>query len=74
MDFPYCTDCKKLTGHKRALAMGTFLESLITLGVSLEAIPFPPKRCIICGKESGPGLPITHTPTPPIPLRPFKQL
>jgi hypothetical protein len=40
-----------MTGHKRHLGWGTFFGSVVTLGTSLAAIPFYPKRCIICGME-----------------------
>jgi hypothetical protein len=49
MEYSYCPNCKKMTGHKRALGWGTFFGSVVTLGTSLGAVPFYPKRCIICG-------------------------
>ena len=51
MDFTYCPNCGKTTGHKRALGWGTFFAVLITGGLWLLAIPFYPKRCIICGAD-----------------------
>jgi len=51
MEYSYCPNCKKMTGHKRHLGWGTFLGSVVTLGTSLAAVPFYPKRCIICGME-----------------------
>jgi len=41
-----------MTGHKRALGWGTFFGGIVTLGVSTAAIPFYPKRCIVCGRKS----------------------
>jgi hypothetical protein len=52
MEYSYCPNCRKITGHKRALGWGTFFGGVFTLGASTLAIPFYPKRCIICGKES----------------------
>ncbi len=49
MEYSYCPNCKKNTGHKRHLGWGTFFGGAFTLGASLFAIPFYPKRCIICG-------------------------
>jgi hypothetical protein len=51
MDYKYCSNCGKDTGHKRAIGWGTFFASKFTLGVSTLAIPFYPKRCIICGNN-----------------------
>ena len=54
MKFYYCPHCGRETGHKRALGWGTFFAVLLTGGLWLLAIPFYPKRCIICGsKEKG---------------------
>jgi len=49
MEYSYCKNCGKMTGHKRHLGWGTFFGSVVTLGTSLAAVPFYPKRCIICG-------------------------
>lgn len=51
MEYSYCKNCGKMTGHKRHLGVGTILGSVVTGGASLAAVPFYPKRCIICGKE-----------------------
>ena len=51
MDFKYCSNCGKKTGHKRALGRGTFFTGL-TFGTSILATPFYPKRCIICGSKN----------------------
>ena len=51
MDYSYCPNCGKKTGHKRALGWGTFFGALFTFGISLFLIPFYPKRCIACGRE-----------------------
>jgi len=52
MEYSYCPNCCKMTGHKRALGWGTFFGGVFTLGASTLAIPFYPKRCIVCGRES----------------------
>jgi len=52
MEYSYCPNCRKKTGHKRALGWGTFFGGIFTLGASTLAIPFYPTRCIICGMES----------------------
>lgn len=52
MEYSYCPNCRKMTGHKRALGWGTFFGGVFTLGASTFAIPFYPKRCIICGMKS----------------------
>lgn len=49
MEMIYCSNCKKVTGHKRAVGMGTLLGAVSTLGLSLGAVPFYPKRCVVCG-------------------------
>ena len=55
MKFYYCPHCGRETGHKRALGWGTFFAVLLTGGLWLLAIPFYPKRCIICGSKEGPS-------------------
>lgn len=55
MEYSYCPNCKKETGHKRALGWGTFFGAIFTFGFSLFLIPFYPIRCIICGSEEGKG-------------------
>lgn len=52
MDFLFCPNCNKKTGHKRALGMGTLIGGALTFGVSLATIPFYPKRCIVCGRKT----------------------
>jgi hypothetical protein len=52
MEYSYCPNCGKMTGHKRALGWGTFFGGLFTFGVSTLAIPLYPKRCIVCGRKS----------------------
>jgi hypothetical protein len=49
MEYSYCPNCKKMTGHKRALGWGTYFGAALTFGTSLGAVPFYPKRCIVCG-------------------------
>ena len=50
----YCKNCGKVTGHKRVIGMGTFLGACVTLGTSLAAVPFYPKRCVVCGCKTSP--------------------
>jgi len=57
MKFYYCPHCGRETGHKRALGWGTFFAVLLTGGLWLLAIPFYPKRCIICGSKEKPKKP-----------------
>ena len=54
MKFYYCPHCGRETGHKRALGWGTFFAVLLTGGLWFLAIPFYPKRCIICGSKEKP--------------------
>ncbi len=49
MQVAYCENCGKMTGHKRAIGVGTALGALVTGGASLLAVPAYGKRCIICG-------------------------
>lgn len=51
MEYSYCPNCRKMTGHKRALGWGTFFGGIFTLGFSLLVIPYYPIRCIICGMK-----------------------
>ncbi len=55
MDFNYCPNCRKDTGRKRALGWGTFFAVILTSGFWLLAIPFYPKRCIVCGHGDEPS-------------------
>lgn len=57
MNCYHCPNCNKVTGHKRALGIGTLFIVFLTAGFWLLFIPLYPKRCIICGdeeSESGP--------------------
>lgn len=49
MIFGYCSNCKKKTGHKRALGLGTLFAVFLTGALWLLVIPLYPKRCIACG-------------------------
>jgi hypothetical protein len=49
MEMVLCRNCKKLTGYKRAIGIGTLIAVVCTSGLWLIAIPFYPKRCIACG-------------------------
>lgn len=51
MQTDYCPVCGKVTGHKRALGKKTLLAALLTLGVSLLAIPLYPLSCKVCGNQ-----------------------
>ena len=55
MEFIYCPNCRKDTGHRRALGWGTFFIAILTWGFWLLAIPFYPKRCIVCGHGNEPS-------------------
>jgi hypothetical protein len=48
-----CNGCKRVTGHKRSIGIGTLIIALLTFGFSLFTIPFYPKRCVICGLADG---------------------
>jgi hypothetical protein len=52
MNTAYCPKCKQETGFQRKLGFGTFFAVLITGGLWLLALPFYPKRCVICGSDS----------------------
>ena len=56
MELSYCGNCEKKTGHKRSTSFATFFAVIITMGIWIFAIPFYPKRCIICGMTKGDGL------------------
>jgi len=45
----FCRNCQKLTGYKRAFGFGTLFAVFVSGGFWLLALPFYPKRCIICG-------------------------
>lgn len=51
MKVRYCPTCGKDTGHQRRLGFGTFFAVVLTGGLWLLALPFYPKRCIVCGSE-----------------------
>lgn len=45
----YCLGCMRGTGHKRRFGIGTIVLLIITMGWWIFAMPFYPKRCVICG-------------------------
>ncbi|MCI0587023.1 MAG: hypothetical protein L0323_09310 [Planctomycetes bacterium] len=49
MNARHCPGCNRVTGHKRAIGVGTLLLALLTLGFSLLLVPFYPTRCAVCG-------------------------
>ena len=49
MDVKYCNICNEERGFKRHLGWGTFFMILLTAGFWIIALPFYPKRCIVCG-------------------------
>jgi hypothetical protein len=49
VDLEYCPACEKERGFKRQISVGTLLAVIFTAGVWLLALPFYPKRCIVCG-------------------------
>ena len=51
MDYLFCPNCNSQRGFKRALGFGTLFIVVLTIGVWLFAIPFYPKRCIVCGQS-----------------------
>lgn len=51
MNVAYCPICQKETGHQRKLGFGTLFAVIITIGWWLLAIPFYPKRCVVCGSD-----------------------
>lgn len=53
MEEAYCPSCRRITGHKRALGLGTLIGSVVTLGGLVNFIPFYPKRCVVCGVKLG---------------------
>jgi hypothetical protein len=61
MEMIFCPNCGKLTGYKRALGFGTFFAVLLTAGIWLLALPFYPKRCIICGLGKSESVPWYQT-------------
>ena len=52
METAHCESCGRATGHKRALGWGTFFAVFVTLGFWLLALPFYPKRCVVCGTQA----------------------
>ena len=61
MEMIFCPNCNKLTGYKRHLGFGTFFAVLLTAGFWLLAIPFYPKRCLICGLTKSASVPWYQT-------------
>lgn len=55
MEMVYCDNCKKRTGHKRKIGIGTFIVTLLTYGLWIFTIPLYPKRCILCGERKHMG-------------------
>lgn len=53
MQMIHCTNCGKINGFKRNLGFGTFFMVVLTAGFWLFALPFYPKRCIVCGIDKG---------------------
>lgn len=45
----YCPGCMRGTGHKRRFGIGTIVMLVMTMGWWILAMPFYPKRCVICG-------------------------
>lgn len=60
MEMFFCLNCGKVTGHKRAVGVGTLLGAVATAGVSLAAIPFYPLRCVVCGSTRTAAKPNPH--------------
>jgi len=53
MQMLYCPSCKRPTGFKRSIGVGTLLLSCVTVGFWLLAIPFYTVRCCVCGTPKG---------------------
>jgi hypothetical protein len=49
----YCANCGRQTPHKRFFLWGSWIMTCLTGFFWLLAIPFYPKRCIICGNKLG---------------------
>jgi len=45
----YCNSCKKRTRHKRDMGTETFIEGVLTSGLSWLTIPIYPLSCVVCG-------------------------
>lgn len=61
MEMIFCPNCQKLTGYKRAIGFGTFFAVVLTAGLWLLALPFYPKRCIVCGLAKSESVPWYRT-------------
>ena len=51
MNMKRCPGCDRVTGHKRAIGVGSLLAVIVTGGLWLIALPFYSERCIICGND-----------------------
>jgi hypothetical protein len=51
MKMGYCHWCQRNVGYKRAFGIGTLILVILTGGLWIIAMPFYPKRCIVCGNE-----------------------
>jgi len=49
MIFEYCPNCKAYRGFKRHFTIWTLILVCLTWGAWILALPFYPKRCIVCG-------------------------
>jgi hypothetical protein len=47
-----CESCARQTGFGRVFGWGTFLGVLLTGGLWLVAMPFYPRRCVVCGSSA----------------------
>ncbi len=47
----FCSNCKKYTGFKRNLGIGTIIMIVLTTGLWILLLPFYPKRCVVCGLD-----------------------
>ncbi len=50
MEMVHCSNCGKITGHKRVIGVGTLFAAVITAGLWIFLTPFYPKPCIVCGQ------------------------
>ena len=48
----HCHSCARVTGFGRVWGWGTFFGIVLSGGLWLLAVPFYPKRCVVCGSSA----------------------